>query len=29
VSGGQAYKVPFHLEDMLGGVTIHDYAPTP
>lgn len=29
VTGGTASKVPMHIEDMLGSVTIHDYAPTP
>jgi hypothetical protein len=29
VVSGSANKVPFHLEEMLGGVTIYDYAPTP
>jgi hypothetical protein len=29
VTSGSVAKVPLHIEDMLGGVTIHDYAPTP
>jgi len=29
VTQGGVSKVPHHIEDMLGGVTIHDFAPTP
>jgi hypothetical protein len=29
VTQGSSNKVPLHLEDMLGGVTIHDFNPTP
>jgi hypothetical protein len=29
VTQGSVTKVPLHLEDMLGSVTIHDFAPTP
>jgi hypothetical protein len=29
VTQGSAVKVPLHIEDMLGGVTIHDFSPTP
>ena len=29
VVSGSTSKVPMHLEDMLGGVTVHDFAPTP
>jgi hypothetical protein len=29
VAAGTIAKVPFHFEDMLGAVTIHDFAPTP
>lgn len=29
VASGSVSKVPLHLEDMLGSVMIHDYAPTP
>jgi hypothetical protein len=29
VTQGSTSKVPLHLEDMLGEVTIHDFAPTP
>lgn len=29
VTQGSAVKVPFQIEDMLGGVTIHDFSPTP
>ena len=29
VTQGGSSKVPLHLEDMLGAVTIHDFAPTP
>ena len=29
VTQGSTNKVPLHLEDMLGGVTIHDFDPTP
>jgi hypothetical protein len=28
VTQGGVVKIPLHLEDMLGGVTIHDFAPT-
>jgi hypothetical protein len=29
VTPGTVNKVPLHVEDMLGGVTIHDFSPTP
>jgi hypothetical protein len=29
VTQGSATKIPLHIEDMLGGVTIHDFSPTP
>ena len=29
VTGGSANKVPMHIEQMLGSVTVEDYAPTP
>jgi hypothetical protein len=29
VTQGGSSKVPLHLEDMLGAVTVHDFAPTP
>jgi hypothetical protein len=29
VTQGASSKVPFHLEDLLGGVTVHDFSPTP
>jgi hypothetical protein len=29
VAAGSLSKIPLHIEDMLGSVTIEDFAPTP